>query len=342
MIGPTIKDVAREAGVCPSTVSRALSGSDVISEETKGRVAAAAQKLGYTPNTAARSLRSDSSGMIGIVVPDISGEFYAACASGVYHTALEHGYSVLIADTEKRDGSGADCVKALLERRADGIIFIGGGSDAMVADTAARGIPVVTGDSSMEGVPSVTFNNRETVSRLVKALYDDGCRSFTYIGEPTETHRNLRERLDGYRDGLRACAEAEGREMIDERLDRDKLKAGFEIYCESFANIERPEAVITSNDLIAQGIISAANKAGRAIPDEIAVAGFDDARASAYWTPPLTTIRQDAGVLAEECFKKLYAMIKKQEVKNTVLRQKVIVRGSMRISEESFKRHLAH
>ena len=337
MSRPTIKDVAREAGVSASTVSRALADSSAISDTTKERVALAAKKLGYTPNTAARCLRSETSGIIGIVLPDISGEFYAACASAVFHTAREYGYAVLIADTEKTSGFGTDSIQTLLERQADGIIFIGGGNDDdIIYATAQKGVPVVTGDRSISGIPSVTFNNRETVSGLVKALYNDGCRSFAYVSEPADVCGNLMERYMGYTEGVRACPGASGVEIIDKRMDVDKLRAGYDICREYFAGEQRPEAVITSNDLIAQGIISAADELGISVPGDMAVAGFDDARASAYWIPPLTTVRQEAEVLARECFIKLYALIKNEEVENTVLRQKVIVRSSMLISKESF------
>ena len=341
MARPTIKDVAREAGVSASTVSRALADNDAISDETKERVAAAAEKLGYTPNTAARCLRSETSGIIGIVVPDISGEFYAACASSVFHTAREHGYAVLIADTEKNAGFGTESVKTLLERQADGIIFIGGGGDdRILEETVAKGVPVVTGDRRIEGIPSVTFNNRETVSAIVRALYDDGYRRFAYAGEPVGYSGNLMERYLGFKEGMSRCLGASAAEVIDPRMDTDKLRAGYEIFGEHFSGDDRPEAVLTSNDLIAQGIISAANEAGVSVPGGVAVAGFDDARVSAYWTPPMTTVRQDAARLAEECFMKLYALIRKEEVTDTVLRQEVIIRGSMRISGESLGRYL--
>lgn len=336
MTGPTIKDVAREAGVSASTVSRALAGSSVISEDTRRRVTAAAERLGYTPNTAARCLRSDSSGIIGIVVPDISGEFYAACASAVFSSARERGYAVLIADSAGSEGE--DGVKTLLERRVDGIIFIGGGSDDKLISETAKKLPVVTGDRKVAGVTSVVFDDRRTVAELVTALYRDGYRSFAYVGEPTERQWSLKERYLGYLEGLLSCPDAAGGSVLDARLDGDKLRGGYEIFFEKFnekvSGDETRKAVITSNDLIAQGIISAANEAGAAVPEELAVAGFDDSRVCAYWTPPLTSVRQDAGQLAEECLKRLFGLINKREVNDAVLRQRIIVRESMKINCE--------
>ena len=160
----TIKDVAKLAKVSPSTVSRVLSGNPSISDDTCKRVKNAVKELHYTPNTTARSLRCEKSKSIGVVFPDISGEFYATCASAILKYARMSDYTVLFTESGHNLKAEKDSIKALFERRIDGIIFIGDNSDIpLIQSIAAQSIPIVTGDRTVGNIPSVTFNNRETV-----------------------------------------------------------------------------------------------------------------------------------------------------------------------------------
>lgn len=331
----TIKDVARDACVAASTVSRVLSGKSVISEETKKRVMKSVERLGYTPNTAARRLRCDKSGIIGVVLPDISGEFYSACAAGVLYRARQLGYSVLLVDTARDTGAEQEDIKALLEMRVDGIIFIGGkNDDSIIKEVCGREIPVVMGDRVMDGVPSVSYNNRYTTGCLVDALYDEGIRNIAYMGEPVDIQTNLCERFMGYMDSVNSHKDMSHREIFDIRMSENKIKAGFDICREQFSKTQ-PEAVITANDLIAQGILSAAGQMGI----QICVSGFDDRKASAYWTPSVTTVAQDTDELAYGCFDLLMDVINKREVHDIVLKQRVIIRDSLHIGKETLKKY---
>lgn len=332
---PTIKDVASLSGVAVSTVSRVLNGSSKISDATKERVMRAVEELGYMPNTAARCLKNSSSRLIGVVLPDISGEFYAACTSAIFHKAKENGYYVIIADTERDADFGAEAVRALMERQVDGIIFIGGGNDDETVTWAAqKGIPVVTGDRQNVDVPAVTFNNYDTVNRLVKALIDEGYKSFAYVGEPLSIQNNLIERYNGYRDAVEDNSNVSSVEFFDYSMHIDKLKGGYEI-CRKYFSETAPEVVITANDLIAEGILSAAAEMGK----KINAVGFDNNRASGYWIPSVTTISQNPELLAEKCLGMLMDCINGREVRNVVLKQEIIVRESLYISEENLKKN---
>ena len=203
----TIKDVAKLAKVSPSTVSRVLSGSPSISDDTCKRVKNAVKELHYTPNTTARSLRCEKSKSIGVVFPDISGEFYATCASAILKYARMSDYTVLFTESGHNLKAEKDSIKALLERRIDGIIFIGDNSDIpLIQSIAAQSIPIVTGDRKVDNIPSVTFNNRETVQEMVDSLYKSGCRKFMYVGETPTGQSNLLNRYNGYTDALKNTA----------------------------------------------------------------------------------------------------------------------------------------
>ncbi len=324
----TLKDVAKAAGVSVSTASRALSGSSAISEETCKRVRGEAARLNYTLNSAARSLRCDRTRSIGVVFPDISGEFYAVCASAILKYARKKDYAVLFTESGRNKNDEEKAVHALMERGVDGIIFIGDNTDdEIVKNTSASSVPVVTGDRCIAGIPSVTYNNRETMYEVTERLYQSGCRSFVYIGEPTDGQDNLKMRHLGFIECITSHADATAVEIFDSRLHEDKLKGGSELFFEKIQKIS-PDTVITSNDLIAVGIISAAHRAGIEIPSAMSVTGFDDLLASAYTIPPLSTVHQDITRLAELCVSMLDDAITGKPLSNAVIRQEIISRKS--------------
>lgn len=332
IIKTTLKDVAIAAGVSVSTASRVLSGSSAISVETCERVRAEAKRLNYTLNSAARSLRCDRTRLIGVVFPDISGEFYAICASAILKFARKKDYAVLFTESGHNADAEEKAVRALMERGVDGIIFIGDNTDEeIVMKTLENGIPVVAGDRHIEGIPSVTYNNRDTMYAVTEKLYKSGCRSFVYVGEPTEGQDNLKMRHLGFMDFVSSHSDIKAESVLDDRFHGDKLKAGAELFEEKIQAVA-PDAVITSNDLIAIGIISAANKAGINIPKDLSVTGCDDLRVSAYTIPPLSTIQQDITKLAALCVSTLDDAINQKPVQNAVIMQDIVSRESAELT----------
>lgn len=319
------------AGVSVSTASRVLSGSSSISDKTCERVRAEAKRLNYTLNSAARSLRCDRTHLIGVVFPDISGEFYAICASAILKYAHKKDYSVLFTESGRNAAAEERAVRALMEHGVDGIIFIGDNTDReLVIKTLENGIAVVTGDRHIESIPSVTYNNRDTMYAVTEKLYKSGCRSFVYVGEPTDGQDNLKMRYSGFVDFVSSHSDVKAKSIFDIRCHDNKLKAGSELFNEKIQKAS-PDAVITSNDLIAVGIISEAHKAGINIPSDLSVTGFDDLRSSAYTIPALSTIRQDITKLAWLCVSMLDDVINKKQVQNAVIPQEIIVRQSARL-----------
>lgn len=327
----TIKDVAKIAGVSPSTVSRVISGNASISEQTCQKVRDAAQKLGYIPNTAARNLRCDKSKSIGVILPDMSGEFYSLCASSLLKYARKAGYTVLFTEINGYSDS-IDELNILLQYGVDGIIFIGGTNSTLIHQ-AAQSVPVVTGDTTAENIPCVIFNNRATVKKLTTLLYKNGFRKFLYLGETFSGFSNLSERYAGFTDGLSQYNNASMITMLEDSLHSDKLSTSFKLFTSKIIPI-MPEVIITSNDLIAQGIISAAHKTGISIPKDIAVTGFDDMVSSAYYTPSVTTIRQNGDKLSMLCMDKIIKLIENKPVSSSIIEQEIIIRDSAAIKED--------
>lgn len=328
----TIKDVAKLAKVSASTVSRVLSGNPSISDDTCKRVQNAVRELHYTPNTTARSLRCEKSKSIGVVFPDISGEFYATCASAILKYARQSDYTVLFTESGHNLKSEQDSIKALLERRIDGIIFIGDNSDTqLIKNIAAQFVPIVTGDRKIGDIPSVTFNNRETVKKMVDSLYKSGCRKFMYVGETTTDQSNLSDRYSGYIDTLKKYNDITSTVFLDENFHGDKLKTASRLFASKIIN-SLPDVIITSNDLIAQGIISAAHENGINIPNDMQITGFDDSLSSAYFIPSVTTVSQNTDELAKRCFSMLMELINKKSTVSSIIEQNIISRNSAKIN----------
>lgn len=337
----TISDVAELAGVVPSTVSHVLNQTAPISEETRERVLRAVESLNYSPNAAARALRQRRTRLIGVAVQDISSEFYAKCAASILEEARKDCYCVLLCDAAYDHENLKKGIFTLIERRVDGLIFIGGGHDENIIQEAQKAnVPIILGDRRLKEFPSVEFNNRKTVQSLVKRLWTAGYRYFTYVGEPPEIQDNLTERYQGFMEGVESCGipRENIRVVLEEQLHKEKIKGSYQIFQKLLlkeSGEKIPAVYITSNDMIAYGILSAAGRLGKKIPEELAVVGFDNIQLSEYFTPGLTTIAQDEKLLGKSCYQLFKNIIYgKAEERHIVLQQEIIARESAILSSE--------
>jgi len=338
----TMQDVAKLAGVVPSTVSHVINGTANITPKTKERVYSAIQKLNYLPNALARALRQSRSRLIGVVLSDISSEFYARCAASILQMAQKDKNVVLLCDSQFNPQIAETGVNALLERRVDGLIFIGGAGDERIIQRAQLAdVAVVLGDRRLtEELPSVEFDNFNTVETLVRALYQSGYRRFGYIGEPVNVQHNLVFRYGGFVQGLKNCGvlEKDITVILDDALHEIKLQSAYKMFEHFWENTpveQLPQVVLTSNDMIAQGLISAIKRNGLRVPQDIAVVGFDDVGISQFFSPSITTVAQDANMLGERCYSLLQDILYgRKKTMHEVLHQTIIVRESAVISDE--------
>lgn len=323
----TIKDVAKEAGVVPSTVSHVLHGTATITQETKNRVMEAVNRLGYSPNASARALRSKHSGLIGVVLPDVSCEFYAQCAAYIMREAHKDKYTVLLCDSYfQKEG-----VKALMERCVDGFIFFGGGGgDEIINYIAEKDIPIVLGDREYKDFCNVSFDNEQVLDTLVQAFYESGYRKFAYLSGPKEVQTNLAKRYKGFENGVNRYSDIDVKVIFEKNLPHNLYNAGYEFFIKHFINNgEIPQIIFTTTDMMAQGVVRAAVDSGVRIPENMAVVGVNDMTVSKYFTPPLTTIRQDICKLAKGCYSSLMKMIMdKEKPENIVIQQQAVIRKS--------------
>jgi len=288
----TIKDVAERAGVSITTVSHVINGTRFVSEDLSSRVLEAMQFLNYQPNSLARSLRMGQSKTIGLIVPDNSNLFFAEIARAIEDNGFEHGYSVILCNTDDDPVKEAAYVNVLFAKQVDGVIFISSGaaSESLKKLLDAK-IPVVVVDREISDiqVDNVLVDNLQGGYDATHALLLSGHRRIACIAGPSDlTPSN--QRLIGYYQALE-----EAGLTIDEKLvvrGNFHPQSGYVAGLELLKQNDRPTAIFACNDMMAFGTLRAAYELKLAIPGELAVIGFDDIELASYVIPTLTTMAQ--------------------------------------------------
>lgn len=331
----TMQDVAKLANVALSTVSHVINETAPISEETKKKVLGVIKELNYTPNALARGLRQNKTNLIGIVVPDISNEFYSKTASAILKAASAKKCTTVLCDTGYNFEREKNSVEALIQRRVDGLIFLGGGNDEEILQNAYDSdISIVLADRRYKSFSSVEFNNYEAMINLVHELYNDGFRRIGYISESLDMI-NLQDRYNGLMDGLKQYGLTVNDEWIlsDSWLQLDKVDTARELmqkYIHNKSKDNMPEVFITSSDMIAVGILDALIKNGYKIPEDIGVIGFDNITLARYYQPSITTIFQDCKKFGDACFRLLEKKMEGElEDTHLTIKTKLIKRKSV-------------
>lgn len=292
----TIKDVARAAGVSVATVSRAHHNSRLVTEATRRRVRAVADRLGYAPHAAAQSLSTSRTQTIGVLLPDLYGEFYSELIRGIDQTAQRHGFHLLVASSHDQKQEIAAAVQAM-RGRVDGLIVMSPapGAHLVIRDLPPT-FPVVLLNSAASGTAydSLAIANARGAREMVEHLAALGHRRIAIITGPAGNH-DAAERLRGYRLALKeaAIAPVPGLERPGDFTDASGYRACRELLHAS----PRPTAIFAANDAMAIGALSALREAGVRVPADMAVAGFDDIPMARYMHPPLSTLRVDITAL---------------------------------------------
>ena len=294
---PTIDDVASAAGVSTATVSRALNGTGQIAPATRAMIDDAVAQLGYHPNTAARSLVTRSTQTIALLLPDITNPFYAALVSGIQERALETGHTMLLCTTEGDPEREEQYLSLLRAKQVDGVLVDG---LVLPPDRITRfvreGLPIVCLDRDIDStlVPLVQVDNRLGARLATEHLLELGHERIGHIAGPPDLGISD-ERIEGYRDALRAAGIAVDPELI--AVGSFTEEGGYEA-ARVLSDKWDLTALFAANDLSAIGALSALVQSGRRVPEEVSVVGFDDLRLSRFTNPPLTTVHQPAGEIA--------------------------------------------
>ena len=296
---PTQGDVARLAKVSQATVSYVLSASTAVSvpDDTRRRILAAADELGYVPNSAARTLRTRKTLTIAGVIPDITNPFYPWFERGIQDVAEAHGYDLITYNTDGHAEHERKAIRLARQGRVDGLVFMAfhvGPED--LRPLVAEGVAVVMlgGDNEVwgkVGVDSLSIDNVAAARVAVEHLLALGHARIAMISGVAGTPpRELRVR--GYRQGLAARDVPAEERLI--RTGEFTEEGGYVATLELLRLSPRPTAIFAANDLMAIGALRALREAGVAVPGEVAVVGFDDIPAAALVHPALTTVTQFA------------------------------------------------
>ena len=289
---PSINQVAAMAGVSIATVSRVLNQSKPVNAETRDRVEQAVAALGYRANAAGRSLAKARSHLLLVLVPDFANPFYAQIVQGVESVARPQGYKILLTDTTEGEAHHGTALDALYKRLADGVISLAHLDDDPALIDEVRLLPWVSCSEFLpeSGVPYVSIDHRQAAIDAVQYLLNRGHRRIALIAADA-TYRWARLRREGYALALSRAGLALDAALIRTAQDTD-YAAGSQAAGGLLALVDAPTAVVAVSDTLAIGAIKALRRAGRRVPEDIAVMGFDNLPLSAVFEPALTTVGQ--------------------------------------------------
>ena len=294
----TIKDVAREAGVSTATVSRVYNGSPLVSENTMRRVLEVAAHMDYWPNGAARSLSTRSTHALGVLLPDLHGEFFSETIRGIDHTAREQQYQIVLSSSHADAGEMISAARTL-RGSIDGLIAMAPNKGlAQAIEDFTKHFPVVLLNPGIQvkSCGAISVANEEGAYAMGSHLIKLGHRRIAMLKGPAG-NVDAEERLRGYR---KALADGGGEISPSLEIDGDFSQlSGYESARRILRREPRPTAVFAANDYMAIGLISALAENGVRVPQDMAVTGFDDIELARYLSSPLTTVRVDAYGLGE-------------------------------------------
>jgi len=334
----TIKDIARELNISPSTVSRALKDHPDISVDTKKAVNALADKLNYQPNIVALNLRQKKTNTIGVIIPEVVHFFFSTVISGIEDVAYQAGYNVILAQSNESYAREVAHVKALFNSRVDGMLLSLSRETANfdhVESIISKGVPIVFYDRMYNSPTSskVIVDDYAGAKEAVNHLITEGCKNIVHlVGAP-----NLIisvDRLRGYKDALK-----ENKMEINENLilscDTGTFEEGKSVTQKLLASGTKFDAIFANNDPMAMGAMVAIKEKGLKIPQDIAIVGFSNWFFGELMDPSLTTIDQPGFEMGQEAARLLIKQIDMrdkdqyepvEEIK--VLKTRLVIRNS--------------
>jgi len=335
---PTISDIANEAGVSLATVSRVLNDkAEGVGPETRARVKAIIERLGYEPCGVARGLATGRSRTVGLVVPDIADPFYPLLIKGAEDELRRRGYGLFLCDSDLDIAKEKEHVRILMEKRVDGVIL-----DTTLTDCdcqldmlESRAVPYVLLDRAIEGRASaagVYSDNRGGALRAAAYLLDGGARRILYIDGP----RGLAlSRLR--REGVEAAFRERGLDpsaLLDSSGDYSVASGerAMDAVLDDSGGRARFDAVFSSNDRMAIGALRALKKRGIRVPEDVEIVGFAGIELAAFVEPPLTTVAQPAFEMGRRGARLLLSLAEGERPAEPtiILEPELVVRGTTR------------
>ncbi|MEN3304078.1 MAG: LacI family transcriptional regulator [Micromonosporaceae bacterium] len=330
-----LTDVARAAGVHPGTASRALNPltREQVSQATSRRVARAAQRLGYIPNTLARGLRTARSFIIGMVVPDVANPLFPPMVRGAEQVLSKAGYTLVLTDTDNDASTERRQIEQLRARGTDGfIVATARWRDPLLDEIAEAGVPavLVNRNTSTGRLPYVGGDERTGIKQAVDHLVGLGHRHIAHLGGPQDTSTG-RERAAAFRQATHQHGLPSTRGLIRACTSYTEA-AGAAAAGRLVASGQEFTAVIAGNDLIAFGVLSVLGQAAISCPDQVSLIGFNDMPHLDKLAPPLTTVRLPLAEMGAQAARILLDKIEQSAsdspVTQSLLGVELVVRGS--------------
>lgn len=297
----TIKDIAKKTDVSHSTVSRALHNSPLIARDTAERIRRTAQELGYLPSAAARSLKTNRSQVLGVILSSVEDPFFSEILQGIEEVAQKSGYSLFMAASQHDPQREQAIVQAMSEHRVDGVIICSASFKAeQRRQFLAYGIPivVVNNQSAEDYRYSIYHDDVDGSRQITRHLLDLGHRRIAYLGN-SASGRTTMDRLAGFQREMETAGMVVPAVYIHEvpgggpEDGQGGLKHFLSLH-------RRPSALVCYNDMMAIGVLKGLQEAGILVPDEFSVTGFDNIVFSAFTRPPLTTFDQPKRFIGAE------------------------------------------
>lgn len=291
----TIKNIAADAGVSVSTVSRVVNGSKSVSPKLKGRVMASIEKFHFRPNAAARSLVTRNTGLVAVLEADVRNPITALHLKQISDVCMKHDKVMIVCDYDFDQDKALLLMDNMLERNIDGLIFQGVHLNEKILERLRRfQCPVVLGNQGPSEdmrceFPAVTVDSYHAAKDMTRFLISEGHKHIAYVGGSSEDYTNGTLRLRGFLDGMRESdLQVQDSDIYQGEFSTESGEKGMNQIYEN--SLELPTAVVTGSDIIAAGVIRCLKAHKLKVPDDISVAGFDDSISDIY-DPPLTTVR---------------------------------------------------
>jgi LacI family transcriptional regulator len=305
----SIHDVARKARVSIASVSRVMNGHPRVGEETRRRVQTAVRSLNYVPHGGARSLSTRRTHVVGVLLPDLHGEFFSELIRGIDLVARDRGRQLLLSSVH----GGADELAGALRTmrgKVDGLLVMSPHvSGGLLERNLPSTLPTVLINSPPGGTrhPRLAIDSYRGARAMVAHLVARGHRRIAHVAGPKDNY-DAQERLRGYRDEMaRSLPRAAPVTVPGDFTQESGYRAGQKLAARS----ERPDAVFAANDVLAIGCLMALREAGLRVPEEVAVAGFDDIPLASLVSPALTTMRVHIADLGRAALEQLLAAIER-------------------------------
>lgn len=316
----TMKDVAKRAGVSTSTVSHVINKTHFVSEEMTMRVRAAIDELNYAPSALARSLKLNQTKTLGMLISTSTNPFFAEVVKGVERRCYQKNYNLILCNTEGSMERMQDSLEMLMQKRVDGLLVMSAEVDGRHIDLFGRHTPVPTivmdwgvNDPLLDQIQDHSLLGGKLATQY---LIDCGHKKIGCITGPMKKN-TAKLRFNGFEQTMqKAHLQIEKKWIVEGEFEAE---GGYEAFEKLVQEKELPTALFVGNDMMAMGVINAANKRGLKVPDDLSIIGYDDISQAKFFTPSLTTIHQPKFRLGAEAVDTLLEKINHERTDSKII-----------------------